>query len=397
MAAGSEAAATLHQETMMILDLAWRNVLRNRERSLLTLIGVLLAVGSFVAMVSLAEGFYRRAVRELKGRDVHVYVVPARGTLLPTGPIGTVGFTTHAIHRDWVKSLASMSEVQQIEGIIRLTWEGRRSLIPVIATDIEKLSDFLPNLRPVEGMMPVEPGEAGVGLGVLPVEFEEGVHQLKIEDTSFKISGRVSGGGFRDFFIYVPMEKLIATRPERGFHEIWIKLKDENLARGVASKINQQGIAQTVALTEQEYLGAVKEFVNYAWFLQFAISMIGILIAVTASMNTMLMSTYERLREFSTMRAIGAPRSVVAWMLTLESIILNLAGGFLGLLFGLIASGVLDRAVGLLLEVPFPLAQVTWQLMLQGLGLSVFVGLVGAAIPCFIIWRLDIVRALRWD
>ena len=48
----------------MIASLAFRNVLRNKERSLLTLVGVVLAIGSFVALVSLAAGFTKRVERE---------------------------------------------------------------------------------------------------------------------------------------------------------------------------------------------------------------------------------------------------------------------------------------------------------------------------------------------
>lgn len=382
----------------MIFDLAFRNVLRNRERSLLTLIGVLLAVGSFVALVSLAEGFHRRVDNELNARRVDVYVVPRRATILPTGPIGTVGYTSHTIHRDWAAALQrDMTEVVRVQGIIRLTWEGNRSLVPVIATDLATIADFLPGFTVTEGMLPLEAGEAAVGAGVSPAEFVSGERVMRIEDIDFKVSGVVSGGGFRDFFAYVPIGALVEARPERGYHELWLQLNDPNLARGVADAINAKPIPQAIALTREQYLGAANEFIGYAWLLQFAISMIGVLIAITASMNTMLMSTYERLREFSTMRAIGAPRSVVAWMLVVESVILNLAGGVLGLLFGSIASGVLDKAVGLLLEVPFPLAKVTPTLLFEGLLLSVAVGVVGAIIPCFIIWRLDLVRALRWD
>ncbi|CAN0430336.1 unnamed protein product, partial [Phaeothamnion confervicola] len=72
------------------LQLAWRNVLRNRERSLLTLIGVLLAIGSFVALLSLAEGLSARVQDEFGAREVDLYILPSRAVFLPTGPIGTL-------------------------------------------------------------------------------------------------------------------------------------------------------------------------------------------------------------------------------------------------------------------------------------------------------------------
>ena len=112
-------------------------------------------------------------------------------------------------------------------------------------------------------------------------------------------------------------------------------------------------------------------------------------------MNTMLMSTYERMREFAVLRAIGASRLTVSLMLLWESLMLSCAGGVLGCLFGLLTSGILDQAVIVLLQLPFPLARVTPLLLLQGMLLSALVGLVGAVIPLILVWRQKIMDGLR--
>ena len=78
-----------------------------------------------------------------------------------------------------------------------------------------------------------------------------------------------------------------------------------------------------------------------------------------------------------------------------EATFLNVTGGVIGLAFGTLATGVLDKAVGLLLEIPYPMAGITPMLLLQALGLSFCVGIVGAVIPCFIVSRIDLVEQLR--
>ena len=50
-----------------------------------------------------------------------------------------------------------------------------------------------------------------------------------------------------------------------------------------------------------------------------------------------------------------------------------------------------------LLQLSFPLAAITPGLIIQAILLSLFVGLVGAAIPSVLVWRVDIVRGLRWN
>jgi putative ABC transport system permease protein len=109
----------------------------------------------------------------------------------------------------------------------------------------------------------------------------------------------------------------------------------------------------------------------------------------------MLMSTYERLGEYATLRAVGASRRVIGLTIIYEAIFLNVTGGLLGLIFGYLATGVLDKAVAILLEIPYPMAGVTPGLLLQALALSFGVGLVGSIIPIFIVSRIDLVAQLR--
>src|SRR5690606_11700863 len=114
----------------------------------------------------------------------------------------------------------------------------------------------------------------------------------------------------------------------------------------------------------RQYLSLARDYLSYGWLLQVAVSMVGVLIAVTASMHTMLMSTYERLGEYATLRAVGASRRVIGMTIVYEAIFLNVTGGFLGLIFGYLATGVLDKPVAILLEIPYPMAGVTPMLLL---------------------------------
>jgi len=383
---------------MIFLNLAVRNVFRNRERSLLTLIGVLLAIGSFVALVSLAEGLYRRVFTELRGRSVDLYLMPAdAGVILPTGPIGTVGLTSDTISAQAVEQVRALKNVQKADGIGRQIWTGKRTVIPVLEIPPDSIRAYLPNLQPTSGelLAPDSEQQVMLGVGVAHAEFPQGTaNAIQHGQTEYQVAAIVRGGGFRDYFAYVP---LAADRAEKGYQEVWIQLTDKAQVEGTRTEINNLQLPGVRVVSSEEYLGQLKDFINYAWLLQFAIASIGVLISITAAMNTMLMSTYERLREFSTLRAIGASRLTVVLMILSESVILSMAGGFLGLAFGWLASGLLDRAVVVLLQVPFPLAQVTPRLLLEALGLSAFVGMVGSIIPAWLVWRLNLVDGLRWD
>ena len=379
----------------LALQLAWRNVLRNRERSLLTLIGVLLAIGSFVALLSLAEGLSRRVQEEFDARDVDLYILPGRAVFLPTGPIGTLGLSGDTLSPKLLDACANLSNVARAEGIVRDTWTGTQTLIPVLSLRMAALPSIFPNLR---GGAECKGNQLLLGAGAAQAEYPNGViAPLRHGQTDYEVVATVKGAGFQDYFAFLPLEAV----PANGYHEAWIQLKDKPGAIGTRDEIVRElqklGITGVTVLTRSEYLQRCGDYVHYARVLQFSVSAIGILISITAAMNTMLMSTYERLREFAILRAVGASRATVALMITAESIILCSLGGILGLLFGLLASGVLDKTVIVLLQLPFPLARVTPVLVLEALALAAFIGVVGAIMPAVIVTRLKLIDGLRWD
>ncbi len=395
---------------MIAFTLAFRNVLRRRERSLLTLVGVLLAVGAFVAMVSLAEGLYRRVSMELDGRAVDIYVMPRTAAPLPTGPVGTVGLTTDTIALKWVEKVAALSNVRRVAAITRQQWTSEHGTVMVVGIEPTDVREFLPSLEVAQGLM-MEDGKVLVGAGLAATENLVPADPEKTGsppgpgmkdrfgpgETKYPVSGiATAGAGFQDYFAYLSLSTSLEGNSRKGVQEIWVRLKDPHRAAEVAESIEALRIPGAQVMTRKQYLGAANDYIEYAWLLQAAISAIGVLIAVTAAMNTMLMSTYERMREFGTLRAIGTPRATVVSMVVAESVMLSLLGGTLGIAFGWIGSILLDRAMVTLLQIPFPLAAITGSLVIQALLLSIVVGLVGAAIPSVLVWRIDIVRGLRW-
>lgn len=439
----------------MIAGLAFRNVLRNKERSLLTLVGVVLAIGSFVALVSLAAGFTQRVERELESRQVSIYVTAGRGSTLPASPLSGAGGGSQVLPLQLEELFRGVIGVNTVTPIIRTSLDTERSVVPVIAMPLQDArvvfksarfnlegieaagasrppSEPLVTPTPAEGLetpaLPPTGGESSeeivetitiakppalvvVGRG-LNKEIEAALAEgsLIIEEIPFQVGGSMGSDGFLDYSLLAPIDSFLEQRQDRGVHEYWITLNDEGKLREVKAALQQQvdlfleqeksqgdyaGARKIRVMDRRDYLDSARDYLGYGWLLQFAVSMVGVLIAVTASMNTMLMSTYERLGEYATLRAVGASRRVIGMTIIYEAIFLNVTGGFLGLVFGFLATGVLDKAVAILLEIPYPMAGVTPILLLQALGLSFVVGLIGAIIPIFIVSRIDLVAQLR--
>lgn len=462
----------------MIASLAFRNVLRNKERSLLTLVGVVLAIGSFVALVSLAAGFTKRVERELGSREVHIYVTGSRTSTLPVSPLAGAGGSGVSLPHE-LKEILEVEGVRSVAPVIRSSLDGPRSVIPVLALPLDQVQIVFKGGQFSSEPGKLEPKPASLVLGTEGIETEpepepeptseatpelsatpsptpqatetpadapspqdeeevdapptmsddtliypaligrdlkQDVSELQrggvlvIEELPFLEGGSMGSHGFLDYSVIAPIDAFFTQRPDRGVHEFWLTLDDEKQAEVIKQQLDARlneyleakratgeytGARKIKVLTRRQYLASAQEYLGYGWLLQVAVSMVGVLIAVTASMNTMLMSTYERLGEYATLRAVGASRRVISMTILYEATFLNVTGGVIGLAFGTLATGVLDKAVGLLLEIPYPMAGITPMLLLQALGLSFCVGIVGAVIPCFIVSRIDLVEQLR--
>jgi putative ABC transport system permease protein len=384
---------------MIALQLALKNVYRKRERSFLTIIGVLLAVGSFISLLSIAEGLYQRVDREVNGRNVDIYILPSDGTSLPTGPIGSIGFSSEVIPTAVVSRLKDFGDVKNICPIYRIQHKMGSQTMTIVGIDSDKITSFFPFFRPTGRVFYRENREIVVG-GSLALQKDINIETpLVIKDQTFETVGLATPiGAFQDYFSFISLENAMKLDQAKGYQEIWVQLRNsDRRSREVAASRLKTVFPNQKILTREEYLGNANDYVRFAWILQFAIASIGVLISMTAAMNTMLMSTYERIKEFGTLRSIGATRVTVLLMILFESLILTTMGGVGGIVLGVMGSRVLDEAVKALMQISFPLATITCGLIFYGILLAFIVGVVGAAIPAVIVYRMDIINALRWE
>jgi putative ABC transport system permease protein len=121
------------------------------------------------------------------------------------------------------------------------------------------------------------------------------------------------------------------------------------------------------------------------------ISSIGLLVGGVGVMNIMLMSVTERTREIGVRKAIGARRRDIIGQFLIEAVTLTASGGAIGVLLGLLISGIINLLVPTL-----PSAVPLWAVML-GVLVSMGVGLFFGIYPAFRAARLDPVEALRYE
>lgn len=203
-------------------------------------------------------------------------------------------------------------------------------------------------------------------------------------------------GTIIDVICELPLKAMQSVRP--GFENratgIWIWVKEDAHAGVVMERIENKNpdlrATEGIAILEQ-----TEEFTKFGDAVRLVIITVAVLIGALAAMNTVTMSTFERTREFGTMRALGASGGYIFKLVLVESIVLCVIGGLIGCLLGfagsLVAESVILDMVGL------DIVALPWTVPAMVIGIAIIVGLVAGIYPARRVSKQEIVEALRYE
>jgi len=120
------------------------------------------------------------------------------------------------------------------------------------------------------------------------------------------------------------------------------------------------------------------------------IAAISLLVGGIGIMNIMLATVTERTREIGIRRAIGARQADIVRQFLTEAVLISIAGGLIGIVFGVTLSKIIASAAG-------------WSTLVTGssigvaFGVSVFIGLLFGIYPAVQAAKLDPIEAIRYE
>lgn len=185
---------------------------------------------------------------------------------------------------------------------------------------------------------------------------------------------------------------------KNGYGSIILKVNDTKNLKAVSDAAAAKGYGVSTA---QEMLDEMNEIFTGIGIVLGAIGGIALFVAAIGIINTMVMATYERIREIGVMRACGATRATIRHLFTFESALL----GFWGGVFGLVLSVVIAK-IGVIIadkyatDIPVPInniAQFPWWLVAGVLTFTTLVGLISGLGPAIKAAKLNPVDALRYE
>ncbi len=399
--------------------LAARNVGRNRRRSLITGLAIIVCV----AMVVLLKGFID-GIRDLMVADV----VEGRSGALQVhkkGFVDNIEAVPTRMNIPYTPELvAKMKAVPGVDGVTgRLMFNGlignglTQTMFIGRGLDLDHEEEACPRAKASvkEGGTPLLPGDTthalvgfelaesfGVGLG-------ETVNVQSTSPTGRSNSMDLTVKGFSSSSF--PFEnKRVLTVPlatAQGLLGLKGRVTEYALHVQDLEKINEIRDALQATLgpeyevhTWQELNTFIRDLINRQDFIMGAISLVLFVIALTVIGNTMLMSVFERVREIGTLLAVGVRRVQVMQLFLLEAALLGLLGGFTGAALGQLTLRLISRA-GITLEMPGTsqaetlLPHTSWAYTGMAVVIAIAGALLASALPARRASRLNPVDALR--
>ncbi len=374
--------------TLSFVRFAWKNVWRRRLRTALTLCGIGMGIGAFVALVGFSRSFEHAWLEMYESSGTDLAVV--QKTFLNTSVDQSAGATLRALPE--VAAAAPM-----ILNMMAVTPEVNTLVYGWQADSFEFAS-----LNLVQGRR-FRDGQQEVLLGEL---LAESLH-LKVGDTvdmqgsSFTVVGIYHGGSALEAgAMIMPVDQLQKLASLEGkvtaFH---VRLKPAS-----AGESQQQRLTRAEADIERTLPGlravpaaeraSNNQLVVLAHAAAWGTSLIALLVAALGIANTMAMSVFERTKEIGVLRALGWKRGRVMALILIEAVALGLAGGALGVLIGW---GALHVLASLPQSASIVSAALPARTLLDGLGIAMLVGVLSGAVPAWRGARLSPVEALRYE
>lgn len=199
---------------------------------------------------------------------------------------------------------------------------------------------------------------------------------------------------------YIPYTTAMATFGVNNFNTIIVQAKDEGAVDNVKSDINntllanhnikELKLADFSVNSAKDLLSTVGQITGLLTSLLAGIAAISLLVGGIGIMNIMLVSVTERTREIGLRKAVGAKTRDILVQFIIESVFLTLTGGILGIGLGILMSNIASRFVGFM-------PVVTPSAILLAVGVSTAVGLVFGIYPALKAARLNPIDALRYE
>jgi putative ABC transport system permease protein len=403
-------------------------------RAFLTMLGIIIGIGSVIAIVSIGDAITNNVSDTMAGlgaNNIYVYVAPSENDsiytqmnginsneiddsdLLTIDQINRVGqMFSNEISDIAVYELGGMGKAQDGHRYANVTLYGVNPGYANVQNVAVQKGRFLQD-RDISGNRRVAVVSDKLvsnmfGSDVNPlgqkinVNTENGIESFTIVGVYKYLQQSFGGEAVAEKDIrtnlYVPVSVVKETAKNQNYSNFVIKLKNVNDTQAFTDRIEtymKRLYAHNPNYTCSAYnmenmLSSVTSMMGTISIAVAAIAAIALLVGGIGVMNIMLVSVTERTREIGTRKALGARSSYIKMQFIVESVIICVIGGVIGIITGiaLAAAGVSLLHMKLAISVPVVFISV---------GFSMLIGIFFGYYPAKKASQLDPIEALRYE
>ncbi len=337
----------------------------NKLRSMLTVLGIVIGVAAVIAMLSIGRGARASITAQIESIGTNlVYVYPGS---FRQGGVSSAPGTAGTLTIEDANALASQAGVVAVapeaDGRVQISYLGQNSNTRLLG--VTPSYQDVHNLQVTDGAFISESNQVArssvvvLGSAVATNLFggTAGVvgQSVRLGGQPFRVIGVLESKGGSGFFnqddqIFVPLSsaqtRLVGNSRFRGanvINQISIKAASSDEVPQVVNNVTElmrsrhrtvPGEDDFTVTSQQDALGAATQVTDTLTIFLGGIAGISLAVGGIGIMNIMLTSVTERTREIGLRKAIGARRRDILIQFLVESMVLSLLGGFIGVALG---------------------------------------------------------------
>ncbi|MBH0175695.1 ABC transporter permease [Fictibacillus sp. 23RED33] len=388
----------------MILEnikMSWTNIVHNKMRSFLTILGIVIGVASIIALITIVKGATGEVTEQMSSLGADKITVQVQETPLKKGLLdGDIKELEDIEYVSGVSpTLTSKTSIVQANHVMQdITVQGKNQI------HFRKNVDLVEEGRAIN-KFDIESKNKVVLIGTkIAKELFEGRDPIgknvQISGVNFKVIGLLEksdsySNDSTNETLIMPYTTAMSFLQAGSVSNADIYMEDakysEEVTSGVEKAMNQAFNYKNEGysiMNMGDMISSINEITTMMSLMLGGIASISLVVGGIGIMNMMLVSVTERTAEIGLRKALGAEPKRIQEQFLLESVFLSLIGGVIGLLLGIVIAFVVCSIMG----TSFTLSVTT---IILGVGFSVAIGVIFGYEPARKASKLHPIDALR--
>ncbi len=384
------------------LKMSWKNIIHNKMRSFLTVLGIVIGVAAIIALITIVQGVTSEVTSEFSAMGTNTLSVQIRGTALKSGLNekelgqlkeieGIQGISpTVSLFAPVVQGGAIQEDVS-VQGKNEEYFRHESDLIvlgrAINPLDVENKNRVCVISESLQKKLFFAQSALGQPLQIGGITYTV----VGIAEDSTSVEAMMNGTDC----VYIPYRNALSMTGNHNVTSVELYMQDSSQAdtmiQSVKNVLNQafnyKDDSYSVTNLE-DLLSMMNEITGMMTTMLVGIASIALLVGGIGIMNMMLVSVTERTTEIGLRKALGAEPKRIQLQFLLESIFLALFGGIIGLLVGVLVAFLVSLYIGFTFVLSL-------DAILLAVGFSTLVGIIFGLAPARKASRLNPIDALR--